>query len=56
MPGQRGETTGVTALMEGVSCGAFPGDKAYDADWLREMLSIAQVGPLIGQIITKIEV
>ncbi len=47
MPGQRGETTGVTALMEGVSCGAFPGDKAYDADWLREMLSTRGIEPVI---------
>lgn len=39
MPGQRGETMGVTSLMEGISCGAFLGDKAYDADWLREMLT-----------------
>jgi len=39
MPGQRGETTGVVALMEGIECGSFLGDKAYDADWLREMLA-----------------
>ena len=39
MPGQRGETTGVAALMEGIDCGAFLGDKAYDADWLREDLA-----------------
>lgn len=38
MPGQRGETTGVAALLEGINCGALLGDKAYDADWLRESL------------------
>lgn len=38
MPGQRGETTGVAALIEGLKFGAFLGDKAYDADWLREEL------------------
>ena len=38
MPGQRGETTGVKDLLEGINCGAFLGDKAYDADWLREWL------------------
>jgi transposase len=38
MPGQRGETTGVAALIEGLNFGAFLGDKAYDADWLREEL------------------
>ena len=35
MPGQRGETTGVAALIEGINFKALLGDKAYDADWLR---------------------
>jgi transposase len=38
MPGQRGETTGVAALIEGITFSAFLGDKAYDADWLRSYL------------------
>ena len=38
MPGQRGETTGVAELIEGFSFDAFLGDKAYDADWLRDLL------------------
>jgi transposase len=38
MPGQRGETTGVALLIEGLEFGAFLGDKAYDADWLHEEL------------------
>jgi len=38
LPGQRGETTGVKLLLEGIECEAFLGDKAYDADWLRQML------------------
>jgi hypothetical protein len=38
MPGQRGETTGVAALLEGLSFGVLLGDKAYDADWLRRDL------------------
>jgi transposase len=38
MPGQRGETTGVAALIDGLSFDAFLGDKAYDADWLRDIL------------------
>lgn len=38
LPGQRGETTGVAALIEGLSFDAFLGDKAYDADWLRDLL------------------
>ena len=47
MPGQRGETTGVTALMDGITCGAFIGDKAYDADWLRNMLTARGIEPVI---------
>ena len=38
MPGQRGETTGVAALIDGLNFGALLGDKAYDADWLRKNL------------------
>ena len=38
MPGQRGETTGVAALIDDLSFGAFLGDKTYDADWLRDIL------------------
>jgi transposase len=32
MPGQRGENTGVAALIEGLEFGAFLGDKAYHAE------------------------
>lgn len=39
MPGQRGETTGVAALLDGIACGVLLGDKAYDANWLREDLA-----------------
>ena len=38
LPGQRGETTGVATLIEGLTFDAFLGDKAYDADWLRDLL------------------
>ena len=47
MPGQRGETMGVKGLMEGISCGAFLGDKTYDADWLSEMLISRGIEPVI---------
>jgi len=47
MPGQRGETMAVEGLMEGVRCQAFLGDKAYDADWLREMLVSRGIEPVI---------
>ena len=29
----------MAALIEGLSFGAFLGDKAYDADWLRDLLT-----------------
>ena len=38
LPGQRGEITGVADLIDGRTFGAFLGDKAYDADWLRDLL------------------
>lgn len=38
---------GVAALMEGVSCGAFIADKAYDANWLRAMLVERGIAPVI---------
>jgi transposase len=47
MPGQRGETKGVEQLMQGITCDAFLGDKAYDADWLREMLISRGIEPVI---------
>jgi len=47
MPGQRGETMGVEMLMDGIRCGSFLGDKAYDADWLREMLISRGIEPVI---------
>jgi transposase len=47
MPEQRGETTGVETLMEGIICGSFLGDKAYDADWVREMLISRGIEPVI---------
>ena len=39
LPGQRGETTGVLALIDGLSFDAFLADKAYDANWLRDHLA-----------------
>jgi transposase len=47
LPGQRGETTGVAALIDGLSFGAFLGDKAYDADWLRAELNRRQATAVI---------
>ena len=38
MPGQRHDSKGVMALLEGLSFGAFLGDKAFDSDTLRTEL------------------
>jgi hypothetical protein len=34
MPCQRGETTGVAALLEWLNFSTLLDDKAYDVDWL----------------------
>ncbi len=47
IPGQRGETTGVSALIDGIDCHAFLGDKAYDADWLRADLASRDIEAVI---------
>ncbi len=47
MPGQRGETTGVAALIDGLHFDAFLGDKAYDADWLRTLLRDRKIEAVI---------
>ena len=38
LPGQRSEIVGVASLIEGLTFGAFLGDKAFDADHLRDAL------------------
>ncbi len=38
MPGQRHDSRGLRPLIEGLSFGAFLGDKAFDADWVRAEL------------------
>ena len=38
-PGQAHDLQGVAPLIDGVSFGALLGDKAFDADWLRDELS-----------------
>jgi len=38
-PGQRSEIVGVAALIEGLTFDAFLGDKAFDADHLRQNLA-----------------
>jgi len=38
LPGQRSEIVGVASLIEGLTFDAFLGDKAFDADHLRDAL------------------
>ena len=45
--GQRGETMGVRELMVGIECESFLGDKAYDADWFRNMLEARNIEAVI---------
>jgi transposase len=39
VPGQRHDVNLVDKLMNGVACGAFLGDKAFDANKVREFLA-----------------
>lgn len=47
LPGQRGEITAVPELIEGLSFGAFLGDKAYDANALRVRLAARRAEAVI---------
>jgi hypothetical protein len=42
LPGHRHDITSFDALMAGIYCLALIGDKAFDAGWLRERLSVAR--------------
>jgi transposase len=39
LPGQRHDITSFDVLMAGITCLAFIGDKAFDANWLRKSLA-----------------
>ena len=53
MPGQRGETTGVADLIDGLTFGALLGDKAYDADWLRDLLKNREIEAVIPSKVNR---
>jgi hypothetical protein len=42
---QRHDTIGVPPLTEGGAFGALPGDRAFDADWLRAELDTRAPSP-----------
>jgi len=47
MPGQAHDLRETALLIEDLSCGAFLGDRAFDADWLRKMLADKGIAPII---------
>ena len=49
LPGQRHDIKSVDALLEGIDCGAFLGDKAFDAKALRERLAADGIEAVIPQ-------
>ena len=47
LPGQAHDLRGTAALIDGLSCGHFLADRAFDANWLREALSAAKVEAVV---------
>jgi len=47
MPGQAHDLRETALLIEDLKCGAFLGDRAFDADWLRRMLEEKGIAPVI---------
>ena len=47
LPGQAHDLRGTAALLEGLTCGQFLADRAFDADWVREALIEKKIEPVI---------
>jgi transposase len=47
VPGHAHDLRGTAALIDGVSCGQFLADRAFDANWLRDALTDAGIEPVI---------
>ena len=47
LPGQAHDLRGTAALLEGLSCGQFLADRAFDANWVREALVGDGIEPVI---------
>jgi hypothetical protein len=45
--GQAHDLRGTAALIEGLTCGQFLADRAFDADWLRDTLAEKGIEPVI---------
>ena len=47
LPGQAHDLRGTAVLIEGLTCGQFLADRAFDANWLREALAEARIEAVI---------
>jgi transposase len=47
LPGQAHDLRGTAALLEGLTCGQFLADRAFDANWVREALAGAKIEAVI---------
>ncbi len=47
LPGQAHDLRGTAALLEGLTCGQFLADRAFDANWVREALAEAKIEAVI---------
>ncbi|MEM1149251.1 MAG: transposase [Pseudomonadota bacterium] len=47
LPGQAHDLRVTAALIEGLACGQFLADRAFDANWVREALTEAKIEALI---------
>ena len=47
MPGQAHDLRETALLIKDLQCGAFLGDRAFDANWLRQMLENKGITPVI---------
>lgn len=47
LPGQAHDLRGTATLLEGLACGQFLADRAFDADWLRDALKEKGIEPVI---------
>ena len=43
LPGQAHDLRGTAALIEGLNCGHLLADRAFDANWLRDLLTSAGI-------------
>lgn len=47
LPGQAHDLRGTAALIEGLACGQFLADRAFDANWVRDALAGAGIEAVI---------